>query len=141
MTHCCLSDIHTYIHSYIYIYIYTYIYIINIYSDIMLCYCRWGKIHWAKYSQFQCHRSFAEIFSHCLGHKYSLFSIIKERHLATFTEKLSRYSRKPWKTWKFSPANLSPFMVLCYNSNAILHLQANTWEHSPELTHALLKSI
>ena len=24
---------------------------------------------------------FAEIFSRCLGHKYSLFSIIKERHL------------------------------------------------------------
>ena len=28
---------------------------------------------------------FVEIFLHCLGHKYSLFSIIKERHL---------YSRK-----------------------------------------------
>ena len=24
---------------------------------------------------------FMEIFLHCLGHKYSLFSIIKERHL------------------------------------------------------------
>ena len=30
---------------------------------------------------FSAIKVFAEIFSHCLGHKYSLFSINKERHL------------------------------------------------------------
>ena len=39
-----------------------------------------------------------------------------------FTEKLSRYSWKPWKTWKFSPANLSPFTVTW-----ILYLQHKFW--------------
>ena len=36
---------------------------------------------------------FAEIFLHCLGHKYSLFSINKEALI--FMEKLSRYFGKP----------------------------------------------
>ena len=36
---------------------------------------------------------FMEIFSRCLGHKYSLFSIIKERHL---------YS---WKNFRGTPEN------------------------------------
>ena len=36
---------------------------------------------------------FVEMFSHCLGHKYSLFSINKERHL---------YS---WKSFGGTPEN------------------------------------
>ena len=31
-------------------------------------------------------RVFTEILSHCLGHKCSLFSAIKERHLRIFTK-------------------------------------------------------
>ena len=48
-------------------------------------YRRQGKICWAKYSWFQRHQVFMEILSHCLGHKCSLFSTIKDRCL---------YSRK-----------------------------------------------
>ena len=43
-------------------------------------YRRWGKIRWAKYSWFQI-KVFTETLLHCLGHKCSLFSTIKERHL------------------------------------------------------------
>ena len=44
-------------------------------------YLRRGKICWAKRLRFQPHWSLAEILSRCLGQKYFLFSIIKERHL------------------------------------------------------------
>ena len=51
-------------------------------SYYIILYRRRGKIRWAKYSAIEV---FAEIFSRCLCHKYSLFSINKVKHL---------YSRK-----------------------------------------------
>ena len=50
-----------------------------------LLYRRQGKICWLNIRGFSAIEVFAEIFLHFLGHKYSLFSINKERHL---------YSRK-----------------------------------------------
>ena len=51
----------------------------------MCAYRSRGKIHWAKYSQLNRHRSFrGNIFAlpwPQAVHKYSLFSIIKKRHL------------------------------------------------------------
>ena len=45
---------------------------------------------------------FSEIFSHCLGHKYSLISIIQEGHV--YSRKNFHGTPKTVKTQKFSPA-------------------------------------
>ena len=51
-----------------------------------------------------------EILLCCLAHKYSLFSTIKERCFY-LRKKTFAILLKTVKTRKFSPANLSPFMV------------------------------
>ena len=53
-----------------------------------------------------------ENFRCTLRLKHSNNAIIRSLHI--FTEKLSRYSSKPRKPRKFSPANLSPFTVYTF---------------------------
>ena len=86
-------------------------------------YHRWGKIRWAKSLWFQCHRSFCRNISHCLDHKQCISTHYLGEALI-FMEKLLQYSWKPWKTRKFSPANLSPFTVLQWH----IHIYRNKYD-------------
>ena len=71
-------------------------------------YCKREKTCLAKLLQIQAQWR-RENFHSALCLKYLNSIIIQSSCI--FTEKLSRYSSKPWKSWKFSSANLSTFMA------------------------------
>ena len=63
---------------------------------------------------FNAIKVFVEIFSRCLGHKQciSTLYLVQLKGGTYIHGKFLRYSWKLWKPRKFSPANLSPFMVV-----------------------------
>ena len=72
----CHIDLITMTKRLVFITMYMYIFI-----SCVSIYHRWGKIPGLNICGFSAIKVFVEILSHCLGHKCSLFSTNKERHL------------------------------------------------------------
>ena len=77
-----------------------------------IVYHRRGKIRWAKRLQFQPHWSFC---GNTLALPWPELLITRGTYIHEKT-----FEKKSWQPWKFSPVNLSPFMVVS-STTGVLH--------------------
>ena len=110
--------IHIYIHIRIYIHTHTHIYTVD--GE------RFAGLNIRGFSAIE---DFTEIFSHYLGHKYSLFSINKERHI---------YS---WKNFHGTPENCENCKSLAQQIFPVYGIYMVYMPHTLELTLLLLWGI